>query len=68
MLCVTDDREEKLAQFAESAGSHFDVHLQRGLTILTIRHYNKAILEELTKDKTILLRQQTTETVQVVMK
>lgn len=67
MLCVTDDHEEKLATFAQLAAGLFDVHLQKSLTLLTIRHYNNEILETLTRDRTILLRQQTAETVQVVM-
>jgi aspartate kinase len=68
MLCVTDNLEEKLDQFAQSAAHLFEVHLLKGLHLLTIRHYNDAILEELTRGKEILLRQQTVETVQVVMR
>lgn len=68
MLCVTDNLEEKLDQFAQSAAHLFEVHLQKGLHLLTIRHYNDSILEELTRGKEILLKQQTVETVQVVMR
>lgn len=69
VLCLTDDLTEKLEHFATAAaGSGFDVHLEKGLTLLTIRHFNEAILQQLTTGKTILLRQQTTETVQVVMR
>lgn len=67
MLCLTDNREEKLAQFSEAASGLFYVHIVKGLTLLTIRHFNEEILAHLTKGKNVLLRQQTKETVQVVL-
>lgn len=67
LLCVVDDVAEKVEAFALAAAELFDVQVLKGLTLLTIRHYNEIILEELTKDKTILLRQQTTETIQLLM-
>jgi aspartate kinase len=67
LLCVLDDRPEKIEGFALRAAERFDVQLQKNLTLLTIRHYNPIIMEELTKGKTILLRQQTPETVQMLM-
>ena len=45
----------------------FDVEVMKGLKLLTIRHYNKEIVEKLTEGKTILLRQQTPETIQVLL-
>ncbi|OLY92376.1 aspartate kinase [Cnuella takakiae] len=68
ILCLTDNLEEKLDQFAQAAGGLFDVHLEKGLSLLTIRHYNEDILAKLTAGKQIVLRQQTRETVQVVMR
>ena len=41
---------------------------EKGLTLLTIRHYNGEVLERLTEGKTVVLRQQTPETVQVLMR
>jgi aspartate kinase len=35
--------------------------------LLTIRHYNKEVLEKLTAGRKEVLRQQTSETVQVLM-
>jgi len=34
---------------------------------LTIRHYNNNVFEKLTQGRTILLRQQTTDTIQMLM-
>jgi aspartate kinase len=67
LLCVVDDLAEKVEPFALAAAEAFDVQVTKGLTLLTIRHYNEIVLDELTKGKTILLRQQTMETIQLLM-
>jgi aspartate kinase len=67
LLCALDDRSDKVERFALAAAEHFDVQLLKNLTLLTIRHYNPDIVEELTIGKTILLRQQTAETIQMLM-
>ncbi len=66
-VCL-DDRPDKIDRLAQEASDAFDVQVERGLTLLTIRHYETAVLERLTAGKTIVLRQQTPETVQVLMK
>lgn len=66
-ICVLNDHEEKIEQLALDAAAVFDVSVAKGLSLLTIRHYTEESLDKLTKGKTILLRQQTPETVQVLM-
>jgi aspartate kinase len=66
-VCL-DDRSEKIERLALSASSIFDVQLEKGLTLLTIRHYDQATLDRLTGGKEILLKQQSPQTVQVLMK
>lgn len=66
-LCVLDDRPDKMKKLVLEASVFFDVQVLKGLTLLTIRHFNAAIFEKLTKEKTILLRQETPETIQVLM-
>ena len=66
-ICVLDDRSEKIDMLAFEVAEIFDVQLKKELTLLTIRHYNKEIVEKLTHGKTILLRQQTTDTIQLLM-
>ena len=68
LLCVVDDYSDKVQEFATKAARSFDVDVWKELTLLTIRHYNDGILEELTGDRQTVLRQQTPETVQVLMK
>lgn len=64
-VCI-DDRPEKTAQLAAAAGFYFDVQVEKGLQLLTIRHYNKTLLDSMIADKNVVLIQQTPHTVQVL--
>ena len=66
-ICVLDDRPEKIEKLAFEVSEIFDVQVMKELSLLTIRHYNKDVFEKLTQGKTILLRQQTTDTIQMLM-
>ncbi len=68
MLCCLDDIPEKIEKLALNASSIFEVQIEKDLTLLTILHYNKDIIVKLTADKTIVLEQKTTDTIQVLMK
>jgi len=63
-----DDKPEKLDKLASAASEIFDVQIEKGLTLLTIRHYNEDSLSAFTEGKKIVLKQQSKETVQVLMK
>ena len=67
ILCVVDDKPEKVEAFVLAAAQDFDVQVTRNLNLLTIRHYDEKVLKELTEGKKIVLKQQTPETIQVVM-
>lgn len=66
-VCVLDDRPEKIERLALEASAFFDVQLSRGLSLLTIRHYTKESFEKEAGDRKVLLRQQTPETIQVLL-
>jgi aspartate kinase len=66
-VCL-DDRPEKIEKLALQAAELFDVQVEKGLTLLTIRHYREELLNALSADKSVILRQQSQETVQVLMK
>jgi aspartate kinase len=66
-IAVLDDRIEKIEKLALEVAEIFDVQVVKNLTLLTIRHYSKEIFEKLTDGKSILLRQQTNDTIQVLM-
>lgn len=66
-VCVVDDQGEKTERLAMEAASVFDTRVMKNLSLLTIRHADGDLLEKMTAGKTILLKQQTPDTVQVLM-
>ena len=64
-LCL-DDHDEKINQLASECSILFDVQLEKQLNLLTIRHYNVEIMNELLNNKDILLEQKTKETLQCI--
>ena len=67
MICVLDDRTDKIEKLALAASEFFDINVTKGLTLLTIRHYTKDIYEKLTVGKKMLLQQRTSDTVQALL-
>ena len=66
-VCL-DDKPEKLEKLALAASEIFDVQVEKELSLLTIRHYKDEVFRKLSGNRTIVLRQQTPETLQVLMK
>lgn len=66
-ICL-DNRVDKIEKLAHAAGEVFDVEIEKGFMMLTIRHFQKGLLEGMTQGREIRLLQQTSETVQVLMK
>ncbi len=64
---VLDDRPEKIEKLALAASEILDVQLIKGLSLLTIRHYQSELIDVLTKGRSILLRQQTPDTIQMLL-
>lgn len=64
-LCM-DDKSDKIDQLAAEASRLFDVQVTKNLTLLTIRHFTKELMDTMLQNKDILLQQQTKETVQVL--
>ncbi len=67
ILTVMDNLQEKVGKLAAAAAEFLDVNVQMELSLLTIRHYTTALFEKMTAGKKIILRQQTEDTVQVLM-
>jgi aspartate kinase len=67
MICVLDDRADKIEKLALAASEFFDINVTKGLTLLTIRHYTKEVYEKLTVGKKMLLQQRTNDTVQSLL-
>ena len=68
LLCSMDDRSEKIERLALAASEFFDVQIEKNCTLLTIRHYNDQIIQQLTEGRTQLLSQKTKETIQILLK
>jgi len=66
-VCL-DDQPARIQKLALKATDEFDVQVERGLTLLTIRHYDGEVLARLTAGSSEVLRQQTPQTVQVLMR
>ena len=66
-VCM-DDNPEKIHALVDDLRKDFKVLYNENLKLLTIRHYDDAIIEKLTKGKLILVEQRSRHTLQVVMK
>ncbi|MEO6949776.1 MAG: aspartate kinase, partial [Ginsengibacter sp.] len=58
---------EKIEKIAVKASEYFDVQIQRGLTLITIRHYTPEMIVEMAAGKEIILEQKTVETIQMIV-
>lgn len=66
-ICV-NDVEAKVEAFAKAIQGEFKVIIDRDLELITVRHYQEKILEELRADKIVLLEERIRQTVQMVLK
>ncbi len=67
MICI-DDIPEKTEQLAMLASSFFSVHIQKELTLFTVRHYNDDYLQIPETNTEIVMEQRTSDTLQRLMK
>jgi aspartate kinase len=67
IACI-DNRDDKVTGLIAELSKDYVVALNNDVSILTVRHYTPEVIFGLTKNKQILLRQETSNTVQVVMK
>lgn len=65
---VLDNMAEKVQHLALEASEQFEVMVESDLRLLTIRHFNEEVLNELTAGKQVILLQRSPETVQVLFK
>lgn len=64
LMISLDDQPEKISRLAQAASGIFDVQVEKGLTLLTIRHYTDSTIEQHLTGKTAVLQQQSRETLQ----
>ncbi|CAN5151803.1 aspartate kinase [soil metagenome] len=68
LLVCLDEIPEKIEKLSFLASDLFDVHIDKGLTLLTIRHYNSETIVKLTAGKDLVLEQKTNQTIQLLMR
>jgi aspartate kinase len=66
-VCI-DNLYDNLEKLLQHLKAKFNVTSYENVSLYTIRHYNETVIKELEKDKTVLLKQLTQETVQIVTK
>ena len=66
-VCV-DDVYNNLDKLLHHLKAKFKVTTDKNVSLYTIRHYNQSAINQIETDKTVLLKQLTQETVQVVTK
>ena len=64
-VCI-DNLYNNLEKLLQHLKAKFKVTCHNNVSLYTIRHYNEAAIKELEKDKTVLLKQLTQGTVQIV--
>jgi len=64
-VCV-DNRFNQLEKLIQHLKARFKVNYKTGVSLYTIRHFNEEAINNLEKDKTVLLKQLTQNTVQLV--
>ena len=67
-IAFVHGKKEKIENIIEQLHNDFSITTNYELSLLTIRHYNQGIIEKLTKDKDILVRQISRTTIQLLMR
>ncbi len=63
-----DKNDRKMEQLSEALKEDFGIEKEEELELLTIRHFNRTIIDQMTKDKQVLLENSDGETIQMVLR
>ncbi|MEN0046363.1 MAG: aspartate kinase [Bacteroidota bacterium] len=66
-ICV-NHVENRVHQFAKEIEEQFNVMIDEGLELYTVRHYNDATIQSLLSNKMVLLEERTPKTLQMVIR
>lgn len=66
ILCCRQD-DDRIERLINELNGDFTVTIDKDLSLLTIRHYNKSTIEALTSDKTIVMEERFKDTAQFVL-
>ncbi len=62
------DNEDKVEALIADVSKKYKVYYNDGLELVTIRHYNENVIEEIVKGKVLLLEQRSRSTIQLVLR
>jgi aspartate kinase len=66
--CCVDNSAEKIEQLMKELHNDFKISYNEGLELLTVRYNQDGLLEDLSKDRTVLLEQRSLITIQRLLK
>jgi len=66
-VCVYD-QDDKVARFKERIEKDFQVTVESGLELITVRHFQNEVLQRLREGKIVLMEERVRQTVQLVVK
>ena len=66
-VCVYD-QDDKVARFKERIEKDFQVTVEPGLELITVRHFQNEVLQRLREGKIVLMEERVRQTVQLVVK
>ena len=67
-ICVKDPGKEKLNKLIEDLGEIFTLDVYHNLQLMTVRYFNKNLIESLTKNKVVLFEERMKYTIQLVVR
>ncbi|WP_341836701.1 aspartate kinase [Chitinophaga pollutisoli] len=66
--CSIDHNPEKIELLIKALHTGYRINYDEGLELLTVRHYQNGLIDELTKNRKVLLEQRSASTIQMVLK
>ena len=66
-ICVDNDKHT-IADLIKDLQSSFKIYYNKGVSLYTIRNYDKSSIENIIKNKILLLEQRSRNTIQFVLK
>ncbi len=65
---LLDEEKTDLDRLSELLSANYRIKINKGLELVTIRHYDQATIDRVTVDKEVLLEQKTRETARLVVR
>lgn len=67
-VCVTIKDKKRLTKLIDELRDIFNVVIEKGLELITIRHYHKSVIDQMKKHKMVMLEERIRQTIQMVVK